>query len=326
MYPGRIARYECYICGRDASVIAYIDGRERMMCLRCFLAYTLHETIKHMLSGTEDDFRYTVRVLEGINDLVEDNPFAQAIRHVIDMWAQRYPKVLFYDDLRQGWRYRYNLDDVLSYLASEGVLVKAELQGRIILAPGDILRKLLTKYPTSREFFRDVIKAVTGLAVVRHLADPKKPKFRKIYATLQALAECINDKDSEPLYDIKGYKCKLCEKTFLSRDEIRSHIQEHIPEKERIGTPLDELYAEATGKHLGVWCKYAFFIQKAGVYGVKDINKYRRYLLTRGVILPQEGKEAVIERNGETYVAVDIAWIRVREYMRSLEKQLIRSR
>lgn len=332
----RIRCFKCYLCGKYSKslVIAYIDNAERYVCTRCFLSHILHETIKEMLKyGNEEDLKYAVRVLEGINDLVEDNPYAQAIRFIIDEWAQRYPKPLSIDELKWKWKYRLSLDKVLDYLASEEILIRSKLSGSnyLILSPGDILRDLLRRFPSSRGFFRDVVKVSTGLAVVRYLADPETAKFRKIYATLQAIAECLNDNDREPYYEVKGYRCKLCKSVFLSKDAIKFHIlKQHYSYEIDCDINKDECFfkyvSEIPGKQLGVWCKYIYFVRKACVYGVGDINRYRRYLLTKGVITPMKGEEVVIERKGDKYIAVDIAWIRVRERMRQLERQVIRGR
>lgn len=325
--------YKCYFCGKYSRdiVIAYIDGDNRTVCIRCFLAYALYETIRDMLKhGNEEDLRYVVRVLEGINDLVEDNPLAQSIRYVIDEWAHKYPKPLYVDELERKWRYRFNLDKILKYLASEEILVRVRFPGstRLLLSPGNTLRDMLKRFPTSRGFFRDIVKAVTGLAVVRYLADAETRKFRNIYATLQAIAACIDGGEREPVYEVKGYKCRLCGKVFSSRTEIRTHIlKEHSYEIECSDETCISNYMEPiTGKQLGEWCKYAVFVEKASVYGVGSLNRYLRYLLTKGAILPQEEEEVVVERGGEKYVAVDIAWIRVRERMRMLERQIIRRR
>ena len=334
MYRRRLY-FKCYFCGKYSRdiVIAYIDDVKRYVCIRCFLSHILHETIKEMLKyGNEEDLKYAVRVLEGINDLVEDNPLAQAIRFVIDEWAQRYPKPLYVDELERRWRYRFNLNKVLDYLASEKILVKSKFSGsdRLVLSPGDMLRGLLRRFPSSKGFFKDLVKAVTGLAVVKYLADPKTRKFRMIYATLQALAACIDDTGKEPYYEVKGYRCKLCNNTFSSKTEVKLHILKQHSYEIDCDIDDDECFSkyvsEITGKQVGVWCRYGFFIKKASVYGVGVINRYLRYLLTKGAIIPIEGDEVVVERKGDRYIAVDIAWIRVRERMRQLERQVIRGR
>ena len=308
-----------------------MHGDDRIVCIRCFLAYALHETIKDMLKhGSEEDLRHVIRVLKGINDLVEDNPLAQSIRYVIDEWAHRYPRPLPVSELERKWKYSFDLDKVLKYLASEGILVRTKFvsSSQVILSPGDVLRDLLKRFPTSKGFFKDIVRAVTGLAVVRYLADPETRKFRYIYATLQAIAACIDSGEREPVYEVKGYKCRFCGKEFSTRTEVRTHIlREHSYEIECSDEHCISNYMEAiTGKQLGEWCKHSVFVEKASVYGVGSLNRYFRYLLTRGAILPQEEEEVVKERDGEKYVAVDIAWIRVREHMRALERQIIRGR
>ncbi len=333
MYWTRRRYYKCYFCGRYSRdvVKAYMDGEYRTICIKCFLAYTLHETIRGMLEyGREEDLKHVVRVLEGINDLVEDNPLAQAIRYVIDEWAHKYPQPLYVDELEQKWRYRLDLNKVLDYLSSEGVFVRTRFPGsdRIVLSPGKTLRELLKRFPSTKGFFRDVVKAITGLAVVRYLTDTETHKFRTIYATLQAIATCINEGKREPVYEVKGYRCKLCGKSFASKSEVKTHIlRDHPYEIECTDEDCILNYIEAvTGRQVGEWCKYAYFVEKASVYGVSKINKFLRYLLTKGAIIPQEEDEIIIDRSGERYVAVDIAWIRVRERMRALERQIIRVR
>ena len=331
----RTRYFKCYFCGKYSKdvVAAYIDGDRRYVCIRCFLSYVLHETIKDMLKhGNEDDLKYVVRVLEGINDLVEDNPLAQSIRFVIDEWAQRYPKPLYIDELGRKWRYRLDLDKVLSYLSSEDILLVSRFPGsnRSVLTAENLLRDLLRRFPSSKGFFSDIVKAITGLAIVKYLADPKTRKFRMIYATLQALAACIDDTCKEPYYEVKGYKCNLCNNVFSSRTEVKLHILNQHPYE--IDCDIDnadcfyKYVSEVTGKQIGMWCRYSLFIEKASVYRVGVINRYLRYLLTKGAIIPVEGKEVVVERKGDKYIAVDIAWIRVREYMRQLERQLVRVR
>lgn len=327
--------FKCYFCGKYSKniVLAYIDGAERYVCTRCFLSYILHEAIKEMLKyGDEEDLKHVVRVLEGINDLVEDNPLAQSIRFVIDEWAQKYPKPLYIDELERKWGYKFKLDKILEYLSSEEILTKSKFLGsdRLILSPGNMLRNLLRRFPSSKGFFRDIVKAVTGLAVVRYLADPKTRKFRMIYATLQALAACIDDPDSEPYYEVKGYRCRICNNAFSSKTEIKLHILKQHPYEINCDIDDNECFlkyvSEITGRQLGIWCKHRLFIEKASVYGVRAINRYFRYLLTKGAIIPVEGEEIVVERKGDKYIAADIAWGRVRERMKQLERQVIRGR
>lgn len=333
MKPARFLKYhECSFCGKNTSdiVAVNVDGVEKEICLRCFLAWILHDTIKDMLvNGKEEDLRHVVKVLEGINELVEDNPLTQGVRQVIDEWVQKYPKPLYINELTAKWKYKIEVDKVISYLASEGILVRSQLSGipQNVLSPGDILKKLLQKYPSTKGLFSEVVKAITGLAIVRYLIDPENPKLRSIYATLQAINMCISEGKREPVYEVKGYKCKLCDKTFLSRVELKQHfILEHSFENENIEDYLDSNVEIVKGKKLGEWCKEAYFIEKAGVYGVNNIQAYLRRLLTKGALIPPEGDEIAMEREGEKYVAVDESWIKVREYMRVLEKQRIRNR
>ena len=333
MRYGQRRSYQCHFCGRftDEAVFVWLDGSQKILCIRCFLSYTLHETVRDMLDhGNEDDFRSVVRVLEGINDLIEDNPLVQAIRYVIDTWAQKYPQPLYLDELERKWKYRQTIDKVVEYLRMEEIFSKARFPGsdREFLAPGPILKSLLKRFPSSRGFFQDVVKAITGLAVIKYLSDPQSLKLRMIYATLQAIGVCAKNK-KEVYYEIKGYTCKLCNATFKTREEIRTHIlRDHGYEIawNNIDECLHKYISEIKGKPLGILCKYFLFIEKANVYGVRSITKYLRYLLTRGAILPRAGNEAIMDKNGEKYVIVDLAWIRVRERMRTLEKQLIRTR
>ena len=332
----RIRRYyECYLCGKYSRdiVVAYIDGDNRVVCIRCFIPYILHETIRDMLrNGSEEELRYVLRVLEGLNDLVENHPLAQAIRYIVDTWAQRFPKPLRKSTLETSWRYRLRLNKVLSYLASEGILVESRLQGSssIVISPGPLLRDLLKKFPTSRGFFQDVVRAVTGLAIVRYLADAETRKIRSVYATLQALAECLDDSLKSPVYKIKGDKCRICDRIYSLKVEIKTHLLKEHAYKVNCDLNKEECFNQMvetiTGEKIGVWCRLNLFISKAGVYGISNLSRYLRSLLTRGVIIPQEEEEIVVERNGEKFVAVDIAWIKVRERMRMLERQLVRPR
>jgi len=326
--------YQCYICKksyRSDVVEVDIDGASRTVCLRCWFAYCMHLVARDVLqNGGEEDLRHLLRVLEGINDLVEDNPMVQALRHVIDEWANKYPRPLYVDELEAKWRYRLGLDKVLKYLEDEGIFRRAQLAGvnKIILSPGDLLRSLLKRFSTSRGFFRDLVKVVTGLAIVRFLKEGEIPKIRAIYATVRAISECIESGVSAPVFRVKGYKCKCCNAIFATRHEATRHLLErHASE---IGCSSDEClssYIEPVADaQIGMWCRESFFISKAGVYGVRNINKFFRELLTRGAIVPVEGDEVVIEVNGERFIAVDNSWGRFVERMRTLERQLVRVR
>jgi len=332
------SRYTCAYCHKTYNaryvpfVVIKMHDKEEIWCIRCFLAYALHETIKDMLtSGEEEDFKSAIRVLEGINDIVEENPLVQAIRDTIDRWVQKYPQPLYRDELEAHWKWRrLSLDRVLQYLRDEEIFVESRFvkSNRIHISPGRILRILLKRYSSSKSLFKDVVKAITGLAVIKYLSDPQSLKLRMIYATLQAIGVCAKNK-KEVYYEIKGYTCKLCNATFKTREEIRTHIlRDHGYEIawNNIDECLHKYISEIKGKPLGILCKYFLFIEKANVYGVRSITKYLRYLLTRGAILPRAGNEAIMDKNGEKYVIVDLAWIRVRERMRTLEKQLIRTR
>lgn len=337
MYVYRsVHKYECYFCKRHTSdvVFAYIDGDKKVVCQKCFLAYILHETIKSVFKhGNEDELRYLVRVLKGINDLVEDNPQAQAIRTVIDKWAQKYPQPLYLDELVADWHYKVSLDAVLDTLSTEGILVRARLSGldRVVLSPGETLRELLKRFPTSKGLFSEVVKAVTGLAVVGYIADAKNPKFRALYATLQAILACIEDSEKELVYKEKGYRCKLCGNIYATKAELKSHIfKEHghkimCGDEECLRDYIEVVY-EDRDREIGVLCRLEHFIAKAGVYGVENIDKFFRSLVTKGAVVPREGNEIVVERDGKKYVVVDIAWAKIRELMRTLERQIVRTR
>jgi len=326
----------CNFCGRALHdlVVITIGNSDFIVCIRCFLSYALHETIKAMIfSGREEDFRYALRVLEGINDLIEDNPLIQCIRFVIDQWAQKYPEPLYKSELEYNWSYTRSLQRVLDYLRDEGILVeKTTESNRIILVPGDLLQELLKKYPpTTRAFFRDVIKAITGLAAVRYLVDPSNPKLRSIYAVLQALKVCIENSQLKPYYRINKYYCKLCNPPIeVGEDKFaaESHL-EKVHGDRVLYEGLDECfsrYIEVRGvDEIGVKCDYDAFVEWASIYGIRT-DKFMRHLLSRGVVLPEESYEAMVEENGKRKIIVDIAWVRAREYMLALERQIVRSR
>ncbi|MEM1510562.1 MAG: hypothetical protein QW096_11920 [Thermofilaceae archaeon] len=318
----------CYLCNRFYRVYsgeiltANLDGTERWVCKWCFLAYVFYNTVKDMLvNGSKKDVEQAVRVLEGINDLVEENPHAQAIRYVIDRWAHEYPKVVSLDELASEWRFATNMDKVIEYLESEGILPSRASE---TAAPSfDLMSRLLQMLPSQKEFYTRIVKAVTGLAVARYLTDPHNRRLRMIYATLQAISAHLSEGDREPVHEIKGYSCKICGKTFSSFTEAKSHVQhEHDFEVEDEESAIEEIL----GRKLGEWVRLSFFCEKASLYGVSDFYKYLRYMLTKGALIPQEEDFMIKRRGGEEYIAVDEAWIRVRERMRILERQLIRSR
>lgn len=324
--------YTCYLCKKvyhGEILRAYLDGAERWVCTWCFLAHVLRDTIKEMLvNGNKEDVEHAIRVLEGINDLIEENPHVQAIRYVIDRWAHEYPKPISLNKLASEWRFAVNIDKVIEYLESEGILcrVHSEAYGAA-LSLSDLMSRLLQMFPSQREFYTHVVKAVTGLAVVKYLADPHNRRLKKIYATLQAINAHLSEGDREPVHEVKGYSCKICRKTFSSLTEAKSHVQdEHAFEIEDEESVIEEI----PGRKLGEWVKLSLFLEKASVYGVRDISRYLRYMLTKGALIPREGDLMTIkrEKNGcrEEYIAVDEAWIKVRERMRTLERQLIRSR
>jgi len=324
-------KYTCEFCHKNTSEIVFvkINNLDYRLCTRCFLSYALHETIRDMVtSGREDDFKCALRVLEGINDLVEDNPLVQSIRFVIDEWARKYPKPLFKDELEFNWRYRFNVSKILDYLMREGILIerKSPSSNRIVIAPGDLLQDLLNRYPPlTKGFFKDVVKTITGLAVVRYLSDPTSPKLRAIYATLQAIKKCTECPSTKPYFKKKEYICKICGDKFVNKDEIKEHLIVNHKDKvayKDVNESFSE-YVEISGEEIGKKCEYDLFVEWASIYGVR-IDKYLRILLTRGVILPQEGDEVVVEEGDKKYIIVDLAWIRLREYMRSIERQIVR--
>lgn len=330
-----VKKYTCDFCRKNIRDVVFvtIDNKECILCIRCFLSYALHETIKDMIaSGREEDFKCALRVLEGINDLVEDNPFVQSIKFVIDEWARKYPKPLYKDKLKHKYYlyYRTPLERILNYLSDEGILIerKATHSNRIILVPGQILQNLLNRYPPStKAFFKDVIKAITGLVIVRYLIDPEKPKLRAIYATLQAIKKCTDCPSTKPYYKKKEYFCKLCGSKFIDKNEAEEHLIIDHKEETAYKDANESFseYIEIRGEEIGKKCEYDLFVEWASIYGVR-IDKYLRNLLSRGIILPQEGDEAIVEEGGRRYIVVDLAWIKLREYMRSVERQIIRSR
>jgi hypothetical protein len=329
-------KYHCYHCHRYVSdvVKVIINREEKYICIRCHLSLLLHDTIVNILKyGTEEDLKCLIRVLEGINDLVEANPLIQAIIYVIDRWSHKYPQPLYLHELMNEWKYKVPLQKVLNYLSSEGIFeILLTHTGHKMLSPGYVLRELLKRYSSSREFFENVVKIITGLAIVAYLVDPESLKLRMIYATLQAINACIDDKCTKPYYEIKGYRCKLCEGTkqvvFASKDEARKHaLEDHFRQVncDIIDEECFNKYFEIlTGRQFGVWCRYNIFVEKASVYGVRKISRFLRYLLVKRVIVPLEGDEIVKEIEGDKYIAVDFAWIKIREYMRQLDKELIR--
>jgi len=329
----RLHKYECYYCRKVTNDVVEINvaGVRRYICRRCYLARLFHDSILSMLrDGNEDDLNYVLRVLRGINDLIEDNPQAQAIRYVIDVWSQKYPKPLYVDELESGWKYIIPFQKVLGYLVSEKIFrIEQTNFGREAILPGPLLEDLLKMFPSSRGFFRDVIRAVTGLVTVNYLSDPETRKFRKVYAILQAINVCIDDENKISYFEIKGYKCKLCEPVNQPIFASITEVKEHILNTHSIDCDLDEetcfnsCVEYVLGKEIAVWCKLLTFIEKASVFGV-EISKFLRDLLTRGVILPPEGDEVVRDVGGEKYVAVDVAWFRIRERMRALERELRR--
>jgi len=329
----RLHKYECYFCRKVTSDVVeiYVNGARRYICRRCYLARLLHDAILSMLrDGNEDTFSYVLRVLKGINDLIEDNPQAQAIRYVIDVWSQKFPEPLYVDELESRWKYMISFQKVLRYLISEKIFrIEQTNFGREVIRPGPLLEDLLKMFPSSRGFFRDVIRAVTGLVTVNYLSDPETRKFRKVYAILQAINVCIDDENKIPYYEIKGYKCKLCEDVNQPIFASMAEVKEHILKTHSIDCDLNEevcfnsCVEYVFGKQIGIWCKFLTFVEKASVFGV-EISKFFRDLLTRGVILPSEGDEVMRHIKEEKYIAVDIAWFRVRERMRALERELRR--
>jgi len=286
-----------------------------------------------IFSGQEEDFSYALRVLEGINDLIEDNPFVQCIRFVIDQWAQKYPQPLYKSEIEYSWRYTKTFQKVLEYLKDEEILIeRATESNRVVLVPGNLLQELLRRYPpTTRPFFKDLIKAITGLAVIRYLIDPSNPKLRSIYALLQALKVCIESNQMEPYYRINKYYCKLCNPPLEVGEDKFSAIQ-HLKDSHEDKVFYEGLeeclanYIEVRGVDMiGVKCDYDVFVEWASIYGIRT-DKFMRNLLSRGVVLPEESYEAIVEERGKRKIIIDIAWVRAREYMLTLERQIVRSR
>lgn len=328
----RIHKLECYFCQKFTGdvVQVYIDNNWRYVCRRCYLARLLRDTILSMLKeGSLDNLQYIIRVLEGINDLIEDNPNTQAIRYVIDMWSQKFPeRELYIRDLASNWSYKIPLQKILEYLLSMKIFEIKQLEIGKIISPGPLLKKLLEMHSSSREFFQCVVKVLTGLATVSYLVDPKNKKLRKIYAVFQAINAYIDDNSKIPYYEIKGYKCKICNAIFKTTSDINDHVSKTHNLTDREASQYRE---EIFGDIKGYWCEYSVFVEKASVYGVKKLERLKRDLISRGVIIPREGEEIVMrirDRNGieREYVLVDIAWFRVRERMRALERELRRVR
>jgi hypothetical protein len=317
--------YRCGRCGKLVKGVynVEIDGKKMLWCLRCFLSHGLHETIRDMLlSGREEEVKDVLRVLKGLNDLIDDNSLVQGIRHLIDSWAERYPKPLSLDDI--PWPYIIEKETVVKYLEDEQIF-RIAAGGQ--LEPGVLLEKLLKLYPTNRSFFTELVKVVTGLATVRFLVDPENPRLRSVYATLQSLAACLDE--ARPHYKVKGYRCKLCGAEFATMYEVENHILEkHSLEggfEERTGGDVRE-YVEEVSELVGYLCRWEHFTRSAVAYGVHNITKYLMRLLKDGVLLPAKSDEAFVDREGERYVVVDPSWIRFRERMRSLERKVVRQR
>jgi hypothetical protein len=318
--------YRCGHCGKLVKGVynVEIDGKKVLLCLRCFLSHALHETIRDMLlSGREEEVKDVLRVLKGLNDLIDDNPRVQAIRHLIDSWAERYPRPLSLDDI--PWPYTIKIETVVKYLVDEQIF-RVAAGGQ--LEPGALLEKLLKLHATNRSFFTELVKVVTGLATVRFLVDPENPRLRSVYATLQSLAACLDE--ARPHYKVEGYRCKLCRAEFATMYEVENHILEkHSLEggfEEHTRGDVREYVEEVRSELVGYLCRWELFIQNAVAHGVRDITKYLMGILKDGVLLPAKSDEAVVEREGERYVVVDPSWIRFRERMRSLERKIVRQR
>ncbi len=319
--------YRCGSCGKLVKGVydVEIDGKKVLLCLRCFLSHTLHETLRDMLlSGGEEEVKDVLRVLKGLNDLIEDNPRVQAIRHLIDSWAERYPRPLSLDDI--PWPYiGIKTETVVKYLVDEQIF-RVEAGGQLV--PGALLERLLKLHPTNRSFFTELVKVVTGLATVRFLVDPENPRLRSVYATLQSLAACLDE--ARPHYKVEGYRCKLCGAELATRYEVENHILEkHSLEggfEEHTGGDVREYVEEVRSEVVGYLCRWELFTQSSVAYGVRDITKYLMRLLKDGVLLPAKSDEAFVDREGERYVVVDPSWIRFRERMRSLERKVVRQR
>lgn len=319
-------RFQCYKCEKFVDEGVYIkhhDG-EVFVCIRCFLSDALHETIRDiLLSGKEEDIRDVVRVLKGVNELIEDNPLVQGIRHVIDLWFNKYPSPIFMSNIIGDWPYKINPQRIVDYLVHEQIFSISQES----LVPGEILKKLIKLYVTNKSIFTDIAKVVTGLATVRFLVDPNNPKLRSIFAVLQALRSCLDE--AIPYYKVKGYRCKLCGMEFATRYDIMQHIQSHglMDDVAEISDDLFQEYVEEIkGEVIGYLCRELLFIEKASTYGVHRTTKYLRKLITHGAVLATESDHAVVEMNGNRYIVVDASWMRIRERMRNLERQIIRQR
>ena len=111
---------------------------------------------------------------------------------------------------------------------------------------------------------------------------------------------------------------------FLQKKHLKEHHEDRV-----LYEGLDECfnrYITIKGEEIiGVKCDYDTFLEWASIYGVRQ-EKFIRNLLSRGAILPKESDEAIIEDKSGKKVIVDIAWVRAREYMLTLERQIIRSR
>jgi DNA-directed RNA polymerase subunit RPC12/RpoP len=318
--------YRCGHCGKLVKGVhnVEIDGKKVLLCLRCFLSHTLHETIRDtLLSGREEEVKDVLRVLKGLNDLIDDNPRVQGTRHLIDSWAERYPRPLSLDDV--AWPYTSKIETVVKYLVDEQIF-RIAAGGQ--LEPGALLEKLLKLHATNRSFFTELVKVVTGLATVRFLVDPENPRLRSVYATLQSLAACLDEARSH--YKVEGYRCKLCGAEFATMYEVENHILEkHSLEggfEEHIGGDVRKYIEEVRSELVGYLCRWELFTQNAIAYGVHNITKHLMRLLKDGVLLPAKSDEAVVEKEGERYVVVDPSWIRFRERMRSLERKIVRQR
>jgi len=319
--------YRCGHCGKlvKGAYIVEIDEKKVLLCRRCFLSLTLHETIRDMLlSGREEEVEDVLRVLKGLNDLIDDNPLVQGIRHLIDFWAERYPRPLSLDDI--PWPYiGIKKETVVKYLVDEQIF-RVVAGGQLV--PGALLEMLLKLHATNRSFFTKLVKVVMGLATVRFLVDPENPRLRSVYATLDSLAACLDE--AKPYYKVEGYRCKLCGAEFATRYEVENHILEkHSLEggfEEHTGGDVREYVEGVRSELVGSLCRWEFFTQSAIANDVHNITKYLMRLLKDGVLLPAKSDEAFVEVNGEKYVVVDPSWIRFRERMRSLERKIVRQR
>jgi ribosomal protein S14 len=314
----------CERCGKYKRVLYNINGMN--ICRDCIRGMAFYQVFKEGFRESTSRGDVIIVGLD-IGNLVYYNPHSHAWSFPLVVWifCKEINIPLYYDTLKKMWRYKVPLDKVTKLYIEEGIFrIEKSETDREVIVEGEALKDMLKKYGDRNDVF-DIIGAwVAGLIISRLHEEPEAPDFRAVEAIINALSEEAVDSDgkiiAKPYYKVTSYVCRICGGKFPSRDEVRKHLMlNHVIPSNEIMT-----YVQEDSAPVGYLLKLSSLVNHLKRNGVSPERLIER--IERFAILFHEDDEAprIVEREGERYIVVHPAWIRVVSRTRIRERELVK--